>query len=374
MLAVPLPREELLPLMGGGLSVAGLNGPSLTVAAGATEAVEALEGQLLKAGIACRRLETTHAFHSTMVEPIAGAFTRLMRSVRLQPPRIPYVSNVTGDWITDAEATDPDYWTRHLCGAVRFAGGIQTLRREPGRVLLEVGPGQMLCSLAAQQAGTENGAAPRPLASLRYAYEQHPDLSFLLNTLGQLWLAGVKLDWPGFYARERRRRVELPTYPFERKRYWVEARPFVAANAPPTSTGERASMGDAGEGAAALSAHARPHLSNAYVEPGSPTEQAVAEIWRHLLGIEEVGAHDDFFQLGGNSLLGIQLTARLRQAFQVDIPVHALFQAPTVAGLALLVEDTLLAEIEGMSEGDLSLESEGETPRGSRRRSSERPL
>jgi len=219
MLAVALPELEVQPLLGQKLSLAAINGPSLCVVSGGSEAVAELEGKLSQQGVECRRLHTSHAFHSEMMEPILGQFTEQVKQVNLQSPKIPYVSNVTGTWITAAEATAPSYWTRHLRQTVRFAAGLHELLQEPERVLLEVGPSRTLSTLARRHPEATQQVT---LSSLRHPQEQHSDVAFLLNTLGQLWLAGIEVDWAGFYANERRHRLPLPTYPFERQRYWVE--------------------------------------------------------------------------------------------------------------------------------------------------------
>src|SRR6185369_10616573 len=145
----------------------------------------------------------------------------LVRSIPLSPPRIPWLSNVTGTWMEPARAIDPAYWVSHLLSPVRFAGGIAELWREPGRILLEMGPGQTLGSLALQQI-PEGGADRIVLSSLRHELDRQPDQRFLLHSLGRLWLAGMDVDWSGFDGSERRRRVPLPAYPFERQRYWIE--------------------------------------------------------------------------------------------------------------------------------------------------------
>jgi acyl transferase domain-containing protein/acyl carrier protein len=222
MLAIPLSEQEVQPLLGETLSLSAINGSSLCVVAGATEAIDELEHQLSRKGLACRRLVTSHAFHSHLMVPMVDSFSKLVKTVQLQPPQIPYVSNVTGTWITAAEATDPNYWTQHLCQPVRFADGVSQLWQKYAPVLLEVGPGQTLSSLALQCLESHQVADKVVLPSLRYTYDQQSDLSFLLNTLGQLWLSGVPIDWSGFYINERRHRVPLPTYPFERQRYWIE--------------------------------------------------------------------------------------------------------------------------------------------------------
>jgi len=222
MLAVPLSEAEVLPLLGKKLSLSAINGTKLCVVAGATDAIDELAAQLAEKGLACRRLQTSHAFHSYMMGAIATSFTELVETLKLQPPQIPYISNVTGTWITAAQATDPNYWTKHLCQPVRFAEGVNNLWQEQHPILLEVGPGQTLSSLTLQCLESEEVTDKVVLPSLRHSYELQSDLAFLLNTLGQMWLCGVQVDWSGFYTDERRYRLPLPTYPFERQRYWIE--------------------------------------------------------------------------------------------------------------------------------------------------------
>jgi acyl transferase domain-containing protein/acyl carrier protein len=220
MLSVPLPEKKVQTLLGKELSLAAVNGPSFCVVSGITEAVEALEKDLAQQGVECRRLHTSHAFHSKMMEPILETFTEQVKKVSLNPPEIAYVSNVSGTWITAAEATNPEYWANHLRSTVRFADGVQQFLNESEQILLEVGPGRTLSTLARQH---PNKAAQQVvLSSLRHPQDRQSDVAFLLTTLGKLWLAGVQVDWSRFYAHEQRHRLPLPTYPFERQRYWLE--------------------------------------------------------------------------------------------------------------------------------------------------------
>lgn len=221
MLVVPLPEREVQPLLGEALSLGVINGPSLCVVSGPTEAIEALQSQLTQKGLTCRRLHTSHAFHSAMMDPILEPFTERVRRVTLNPPHIPCVSNVTGTWLTTEEATDPGYWARHLRQTVRFAEGIQQLMKDPDQILLEVGPGRTLTTLVTRHPSKATGQVV--LASIRHPQDpQSSDVAFLLTTLGKLWLVGAQVDWAGFHVHERRLRVPLPTYPFERERYWIE--------------------------------------------------------------------------------------------------------------------------------------------------------
>ncbi|HEX6862771.1 MAG TPA: type I polyketide synthase, partial [Thermoanaerobaculia bacterium] len=230
MLAVPLSEAEIAELLPPGLALAAVNAPGVSVVSGPAGAVEELAARLAADGLPCRRLGTSHAFHSREMEPVAQDLRGLLRGIRLSPPQIPWVSNVTGTWISPGQATDPGYWVEHLLGTVRFADGVAELWREPGRVLLEMGPGQALASLAAQQGGSAEQLA---LASLPHEMDRRPARQVLLGTLGQLWLAGAAIDWEGFRGGERRRRVPLPATPLERRRFWIEPRPAAAAPAAP---------------------------------------------------------------------------------------------------------------------------------------------
>jgi acyl transferase domain-containing protein len=220
MLAIPLPEDRVKSLLGQELSLAAINQPFQCVVSGSTTAVDALENQLTTQGIECRRLHTNHAFHSQMMEPILEAFAHRVKQVTLNPPNIPYISNLTGTWITATQATNPDYYAQHLRSTVLFAQGVEKLLATPEQILLEVGPGRTLTTLAKRH--PDKAAAQTVLTSVRHPQEEQSDIAFLFTTLGQLWLAGAKVDWFGFYKQEKHYRLPLPTYPFERQRYWIE--------------------------------------------------------------------------------------------------------------------------------------------------------
>lgn len=222
MLAVPLSEERVSACLGDSLSLAVMNGETMSVVAGPPEAVDELAERLAGEGQPVRRLRNTHAFHSRMMDPIAEPFGEVVGTVRLRAPQIPYLSNVTGTWIRDEEAASPEYWVDHMCRTVRFADGLGELWEEPERVVLEVGPGQTLGSLALQHPGSAKAAHRVVVASLRHEYDGQSDSAFLMKNLGMLWMSGVDVDWEAFRAGERPRRVPLPTYPFERQRFFLE--------------------------------------------------------------------------------------------------------------------------------------------------------
>jgi iturin family lipopeptide synthetase A len=222
MLVVPLSEHEVVSLLESDLSLAAVNGPNICVISGRTKAVEALHIKLISQGIECRRLHTSHAFHSIMMEPILAAFTERLQHVRLNAPKLPFISNLTGTWITAQEAMNPSHWARHLRETVRFSTGIQTLLEERNYILLEIGPGHTLSTLARQQA--DRVANTLILSSLHYASSDQSDMQLTRQSLGQLWLAGISVQWNQLYKDERCQRISLPTYPFERQRHWVELR------------------------------------------------------------------------------------------------------------------------------------------------------
>jgi len=219
MLAVALSEEEIQWMLGDRLSLAAINGPRLCVVSGPTDAIEEFEKNVGD-GVWMKRLETSHAFHSAMMEPMLQPFAEVIGKVKLKEPQIPFISNLTGTWIKAREAVDPRYWTDHLREAVRFADGIDELLREPGRVLLEIGPGHTLTTMVKRIAG--KARSELMIQSLSGPDETASDLAVIMTSLGRLWLNGVKVNWQGLYAGQRRRREQLPTYPFERKRFWIE--------------------------------------------------------------------------------------------------------------------------------------------------------
>ena len=226
MLAVPLSEDEAAPLLNDRLSLSAINGPSISIISGDPDSVAELERRLALKGLACRHLQTTHAFHSKMMEPIRHSLARFVSSIKLEPPKIPYLSNVTGTWITGEQATDPNYWAKHLCLPVRFAECLSECLKAPDNILVELGPGQALSSWATQHPDNA-GANGVILSSMPHSYDRQSDLAFFFSTLGKLWLAGTPVDWEKFHAGERRHRAPLPTYPFERKRYWIEPQPRI---------------------------------------------------------------------------------------------------------------------------------------------------
>nr|AJY78092.1 polyketide synthase [Myxococcus virescens] len=219
-LAVMLSEAQLRPIVeSAGCAMLAVNSPGFCVATGPVDAVDGLEATLATRGITSQRVRTGHAFHSFMMEPVRQPLTEFAAQLTLRPPQIPYVSNVTGTWLREQEATDPGYWAEHLCKTVRFSEGLRALAAHSAPILMELGPGRSLSTLVHQ-----HGLDVRHvLASLPSQYEEHADDFVTLEALGQLWMLGASIDWRRFHEHEQRQPLGLPTYPFQRQRYWRSA-------------------------------------------------------------------------------------------------------------------------------------------------------
>jgi acyl transferase domain-containing protein len=225
----------LFALLPAKVSISLINGPQLCVVAGPPAAVAGFESTLNLKGIICRRVRNAHAFHSTMIEPIAQAFEAEVCKVRLGEPKIPYISNVTGTWMTRSAAANPAYWALHATRTARFSDALAQLWQFKNPILLEAGPGHTLSVLATQHPARRDGGDPITVSSIRHHYENQSDTAFLWQAIGKLWLSGAAIQWENAYRGEQRRRIPLPTYPFEGDHHWLE--PLRAADATSHSPG-----------------------------------------------------------------------------------------------------------------------------------------
>ena len=339
MLAVRLPASEVAARLSTSLSVAAENSAALCVVSGPLPDVAALEARLALEGVACRRLPASHAFHSAMVAPILNEFAAVVGSVPRRTPILPLVSNVTGTWMTDAEATDPAYWAAHLRSPVKFADGVGTLLSDPHCLVLELGPGATLAPLVRQHPQKTPGHGV--FSALDGGKAKLPPDAACLLTAGHLWQCGLPVDLGQLTAGQQRRRVSLPTYPFERTRHWVEpvrpsaAVPFSAAvpAAVPTETAP---------------------LMMTTLLPAAPallppvrTERLLGEITALLheqSGVPATSILPDaaFLDLGFDSLFLTQASTAISRKFGVKVTFRTLLEsAPTPAALAAHLDQAL---------------------------------
>ncbi|MFF5333359.1 SDR family oxidoreductase [Streptomyces sp. NPDC013181] len=223
MAAVMLPPGELAGYLGDDVALAAVNEPAVCTVAGTREAVRDLTARLGADGVAHRKVVTSHAFHSPMMDPAVGPLTELLRGIELSRPQIPFLSNRTGTWIRDEEATDPAYWGAHLRDTVRFSDCLATLLADGDHVFLEAGPGQTLATFTRRHPDRETGVPV--ITSAARGRDAAADLTAVHAALGRLWAAGLPVDWAGLHAGRGRGRVPLPTYPFEGTRYWIDPGP-----------------------------------------------------------------------------------------------------------------------------------------------------
>lgn len=346
MAAVHLPPAQLRSRLKDGVEIAAENAPSLCTVSGPDAAVQRLLGDLQQQGVDARLLPVSHAFHSAMMEPMLARFEAAVQQVGLSTPALPYVSNLTGTWITAEQATSPRYYAQHLRGAVLFAQGVATLAAEPSLLLLEVGPGTALATLARLALGSANGG--RCIASLPHPQDSAAAERTVLSAAGRLWTNGVELDWKGMRGAARPRRIGLPTYPFERSHFGPEARQVPAQPAVSSTAGLATASPDTAATAAASSS-----------APASELEAHVSGLFCDIVGIGAPARRASFFDLGGHSLQAVQLLSRLRQDFQVEVTMVDLLEEPSIAGVAALIERKLTEAIGQMSEEEVRREIEG---------------
>lgn len=220
MLAIPRPAEQLENVLAEDLWLAAINTPSSCVISGTSAATAVLEERLRAQGVESQRLQTSHAFHSGLMDRAVAPFVSAVEDVTLHAPAIPLISNVSGTWLEAADAQDPSYWGRQLRSPVRFAAGVTEISRHEDTIWIEVGPGQTLTKLTRQQLPVERRSSVTP--SLPGRGKTESERATMLEALGQLWTAGVPVNWTGVDKGTSRRRLTLPTYPFERERYWID--------------------------------------------------------------------------------------------------------------------------------------------------------
>ncbi|ARF67943.1 non-ribosomal peptide synthetase [Paenibacillus larvae subsp. pulvifaciens] len=349
MAAVGASVSELTEQLRGTLEIAAINGPNMSVVTGAVEEVEELMIRMQEAGVECRRLQTGSAFHSSRMDPVLGELEEMLKHVRLRKPQLPYMSNESGDWITEEQAGSGAYWVSHTRRTVRFAENAErVLERYPNAIVIEVGPGQTLTTLIRQSTGW--GAENRGIRTLPPGRTRTGERRQWLESVAELWSGGLSITWGALHESRVRNRVELPTYPFERQRYWIEPRLTTSLFTEAEEINSEAIVEEAEQ------LYQRPQLATPYKAPGSPLETRLVKIWQKLLGIEQIGIQDNFFDLGGHSLLIVQMATEVKQALGFNIDVPRFFENPCIAHLVLLVKEK--QEIVGGSKDIASVELE----------------
>jgi phthiocerol/phenolphthiocerol synthesis type-I polyketide synthase E len=325
MLAAAVGEDEILALLDGSVNLAAVNAPRQCVLSGSFDAIGLVAAKLEARDVAVQRLRTSHAFHSAMMDPVCDSFRNICAETPMQIPQRAFISNVSGDWITNQQATSPDYWARHIGATVRFRTGIEQMQKtHPGALLIEVGPGRGLAGLARQAGG-------RALCTLPSSIDEPREFA---TALAECWRAGLSVDWNTYHGHGRRR-VKLPPYPFERQRYLISPPATAIAEhvryipTAPAAAGQVSSNADAG-----------PVVGQASL---TDVEQRVRRLWNETLGIADIDPDSDFLALGGSSLMAIKLVRRLNAAFATALPIREIMANGTIRKQAALIGEWTMA-------------------------------
>lgn len=315
MLSVRQPLDALLPRLPGTLSLAAENAPGACVVAGPHDAIAAFQQKLEGEGIACRALKTSHAFHSAMMDAVMPAFRAEVEALVRSAPSLPILSTATGDWLQDGQAMSAEYWARHLREPVRFSAAIAQLLDRPGRVLLEIGPRATLSTLSRQQPLLKSHGITAVASLTDQVEEEH---AALIAAFGHLWARGVDLSPARLDRRQRRLRVRLPTYPFERKRCWVEPPVAASSNVVPHANIANHAIQESPMSVVsspAAPANRRPRLA-----------ARLREVFEDVAGFELAESDGDasFIELGMDSLMLTQVALQLQKIFPVKITFRQL--------------------------------------------------
>lgn len=322
MLAVSLSPEKLTQFLVPGLSVALHNAPQMSVVAGPLLDIERWEKQISDKGVKCRRIKTSHAFHTPMMREAAKQLADFLNDVEMHAPTIPLLSNVTGGWFDPAGKVRPDYWANHVRMPVRFSDNASAALDSGYRVFVEIGPGNSLCTLLNLHSSEKN--LPICIPTIRHAKDKVADITCFMKALGDLWVNGAVINWSCFYFGSTPYRTPLPLYPFERKSYWIgrhgasEKAGTVGkiADCPSLSENTEDGLTKGSNGIAATS--------------DKDMKRLVSRAWDDVLRVGQCDADTDFNSLGGNSLMLAQVAARLNAALPIDVPLSALFDSPTI--------------------------------------------
>ncbi|MFT4115711.1 aminotransferase class III-fold pyridoxal phosphate-dependent enzyme [Bradyrhizobium sp.] len=336
MLAVKTQPAGLAGLLTEGVCVAAYNTPGLVVVSGAHDAIAEFERELSGRSIAHRRLETSHAFHSPAMDAIVESLQQIVREAGPKTPRTPWISSLAGELIDNSEAVDPAYWARQMRQPVRFSEGVRRLR-EGALVLLEVGPGRTLETFARQHGSRPSGAPM--LTSLPAEPEEAGKLGHTLQALGELWCAGCPVDWQAFNEGRRRRRISLPTYAFERTRYWVDP-PSQNRSSPTKSSGPQNIPQSVAPQAAVQGIDlttAQANTSSKIMSSSASNVESLRRLLADLSGLE-AGSLDPtvpLVELGLDSLALTQAAAAVNKRFGAKIKFRELLDDhATIATLA----------------------------------------
>ena len=350
MVAVALGPDAIAQYLDSEVDLAAVNDPGSCVVAGSEEGIRAFQARLAEAGIVARRVRTSHAFHSRLMDPVIPEFSAFLSRLTLRQPELPLLSNVTGTWMSASEATNPSTWARQIRATVRFSDELDVLLSDPNRVLVEVGPSGTLTASASRH--PKWGGGHRAVRLMRHQAQNRSDHDAFLLGLGQFWAADVEVDWTPLSGAQPKL-VSLPGYPFERQRHWVDYNPnaaWVAGTAATNGSGAAAVSVSGGGGAPAATSGK------------SQMEATLQRIFAQCLGIATIDRNANFFELGGDSLIAISV-AMTASNEGLDLTPQDLYENQSVTALAKV----LTGALRGRRAGSAVAERRGRSTRAAQR-------
>ena len=332
MAAVAAGPDEIAEYLSNGVELSAVNDPGNCVVAGPKDQIRAFSQRLNENGIPVRRVRATHAFHSSSMDSMLGEFEGFLSRQELRAPRTPLLSNLTGTLMSEQQATDPATWTRQISSTIRFADELDVVLTDPGRILVEVGPGGGLTGSAIRHPKWSGGH--RAVRLMRHPIQIADDRDTFLRALGELWSAGVEVDWAPLRPAQPHL-VSLPGYAFARQRHWVEPRHTVWAAQVPAGSNGLPVGAPAGFGTDSSTVDVARHGQ-------SQTEATLQRIWSQCLGVNSVDPNANFFALGGDSLMAIAIAMSAANE-GLNLTPQDLYEHPTLAALTAVVDASFAA-------------------------------
>jgi len=315
------------------IDIAAINGSENSVFSGPSSEIQRLAKYCIECSVRHNLLNTNFAFHSRMVEPIMGDFEKAFDNIKLSSPKTEIFSNLTGQRADDLLMTNSDYWVDHLRKPVLFHEMIKNSLKDSDNIFVEIGPGNTLTSIVKSTFQSQKALCLLPHVRSTVNQEEH-----FLETLSSLWQEGNSLDWSVFHKNSEKKIISIPTYQFERTEYSmldVREKPEKAL-----------SNASSNEGLA------NPKLET--IEPESELELIIRQVWQNIFEIRAIGCTDNFMNLGGNSLIAIQMLSQIKKHLGVEVLISDFFENPTIRHLANII----LEKMEELSEEELSLVDE----------------
>lgn len=329
MLAILSPFDSIKSLLSGEISLSAVNTKNSCVVSGSIGEIENLREKLDERKIKNVPLKSSHAFHSRMMCPMLEEFTEGFNNIKLNSPQIPFISNKSGDWVSFDDVQEPNYWAEHIYKPVLFERGLNTILKENTELIfMEVGPGHVLTSFALNHESNSGCEAFYMLSNVEESNQAEKHFNLIL---GQLWLLGVDIDFSKYYPEEKRARLSLPTYQFERQRYWA---------------GDSKSHTDVQEKNSASEEVDKPRTSELLstdIIKENDIENEIARIWESIFGIDKIDVNDNFFRLGGSSLIAIQIVAQIKQRLNIDLPLTCIFTERSIHKLSKFIKNLVFS-------------------------------